>query len=54
LDETATPAAIRQRHRVLAKTFHPDRHIHLGEAAAKEAAERFREVQRAYEMLRSG
>ena len=52
LDETADLESIRKRHRELAKKFHPDRHIHLGESAAKEAATRFREVQAAYEMLR--
>jgi tellurite resistance protein len=54
LDESANADAIRRRHRELAKKFHPDRHIHLGEAAAKEAAARFREVQGAYEVLRVG
>ncbi len=52
LDATAGPDAIRKRHRELAKKFHPDRHQHLGEAAAKEAAARFRQVQAAYEELR--
>jgi DnaJ-domain-containing protein 1 len=52
LDETASADDIRRRHRELVKKFHPDRHSHLGEAAAREAAARFREVQVAYERLR--
>lgn len=52
LGEDASDADVRRRHRELAKRFHPDRHVHLGETAAKEAAARFREVQRAYEELR--
>lgn len=51
LDEHATADDIRKRHRELAKKFHPDRHQHLGDAAAKEATGRFREVQQAYELL---
>lgn len=51
LDETATADEVRKRYRLLAKKFHPDRHVHLGEAAAQEAAARFREVQKAYEEL---
>lgn len=51
LDANASVEDIRRRHRELAKRFHPDRHHHLGEAAAKEASARFREVQQAYELL---
>jgi curved DNA-binding protein CbpA len=31
--------------------FHPDKHQHLGDVAAGEAEERFRQVQAAYEVL---
>lgn len=51
LEEGATSEEIRGRHRELVKRFHPDRHAHLGPVAAKEAEERFREVQAAYEVL---
>jgi len=51
LEEGATREEIRNRHRELVKKFHPDAHIHLGPVAAKEATERFREVQEAYEIL---
>lgn len=51
LTEDATPDDIRRRHRELAKKHHPDAHSHLGPVAQREATERFREIQRAYELL---
>jgi DnaJ-domain-containing protein 1 len=51
LDERASPADVRRRHRELVKKYHPDRHSHLGEVAAREASERFRAIQAAYELL---
>jgi len=51
LEEGATTEEIRGRHRELVKRYHPDKHVHLGPVAAKEAEERFREVQSAYEVL---
>ncbi len=51
LPRTAKPEQIRRRHRELVKQFHPDRHSHLGDAAQREATERFHEIQRAYELL---
>lgn len=51
LGEGATREQIHKRHRELVKKLHPDRHQHLGPAAAEEAASRFREVQQAYELL---
>lgn len=51
LEKGATKDQIRKRHRELVKKFHPDAHTHLGPVAAKEATERFREVQAAYEEL---
>jgi len=53
LDDGASAEEVRKRYRQLAKEFHPDRHIHLGEAAAQEAAARFREVQQAYHELQA-
>ncbi len=52
LAHDATPAEIDARYRQLALQFHPDRHEHLGEQAAREAKARFLEVRRAYEALR--
>ncbi len=54
LKEGVTAEAIKSRHRELVRKFHPDRHQHLGEVAAKEAEERFRQVQSAYEFLSQG
>ena len=51
LEEGTTAEEIRGRHRELVKRYHPDKHVHLGPVAAKEAEERFREVQAAYEVL---
>jgi uncharacterized tellurite resistance protein B-like protein len=51
LPHDATPEAIRKRHRELVRKFHPDAQPHLGEVAQREATERFREIQRAYEVL---
>lgn len=51
LPPNAPPEQIRRRHRELVKRFHPDSHSNLGEAARREATERFREIQRAYETL---
>ena len=51
LDEGASDQDVKKRHRELVREFHPDKHQHLGEVAAEEAAARFREVQAAYEVL---
>jgi DnaJ-domain-containing protein 1 len=51
LDESADERTIRKRHRELVKRYHPDAHARLGPVAAQEAAERFKEVQAAYEFL---
>lgn len=48
----ATQEAIHARYRELVREFHPDRHEHLGEQAAREAEARFLEIRRAYEALR--
>lgn len=53
LDDNADAHAIRRRHRELVLAFHPDRQLHLPPEQQAAAAERFHEVQRAYEFLRS-
>jgi len=47
----ASETQIRRRHRELVRKFHPDAQPNLGEAAQQEATERFRAIQRAYEVL---
>lgn len=42
---------IRRRHRELVRRFHPDAQPNLGPIAQQEATERFRAIQRAYELL---
>ena len=51
LPSSASKEDIKKRHRELVREFHPDKHQHLGEVAAKEAEDRFRKVQAAYELL---
>lgn len=51
LQAGASVDEIRARHRELVKEHHPDAHSHLGPVAAREATLRFREIQRAYELL---
>lgn len=47
----ASAEDIRKRHRELVRRFHPDAQTHLGPIAQQEATERFRAIQRAYELL---
>jgi len=54
LPSDATPEQIRRRHRELVRKFHPDAQPHLGPVAQAEATERFRAIQRAYEVLSAG
>jgi DnaJ-domain-containing protein 1 len=53
LPRHADAEAIRKRHRELVRRFHPDAQPSLGPIAQREATERFREIQRAYEVLTS-
>jgi DnaJ like chaperone protein len=51
LPADASRDQIRKRHRELVRKFHPDAQPNLGEAAQREATERFQAIQRAYEVL---
>ncbi|WP_242131101.1 TerB family tellurite resistance protein [Aestuariivivens marinum] len=51
IDKTATNEDIKKAYRKMAKKYHPDRIIHLGEEHRKGAEEKFRQVQDAYEQL---
>ncbi|MFD1615967.1 TerB family tellurite resistance protein [Gelatiniphilus marinus] len=51
IDKSATNDAIKKAYRKMAKKYHPDKVIHLGEEHQKGAEEKFRQVQMAYEQL---
>lgn len=51
ITKEATNDEIKAAYRKMAKKYHPDRVIHLGEAHQKGAVEKFRQVQAAYEKL---
>lgn len=51
ITKEASVNEIKAAYRKMAKKYHPDRVIHLGEAHQKGAVEKFRQVQQAYEKL---
>lgn len=51
IDKTASVDQIKKAYRKMAKKYHPDRIIHLGEEHQKGAEEKFKQVQEAYEEL---
>ena len=51
LDSNATMSEIKTAYRKMAKKYHPDKVLHLGEEHQKGAEEQFRKVQEAYEQL---
>lgn len=51
IDKSATVDEIKAAYRKMAKKYHPDKVIHLGEEHQKGAEEKFRQVQEAYEQL---
>jgi DnaJ like chaperone protein len=51
IDKSATVDEIKKAYRRMAKKYHPDKVIHLGEEHQKGAEEKFRQVQQAYEQL---
>lgn len=53
VDRTASNAEIKKAYRYLAKQHHPDKVQHLGEAYVKAAREKFQNIQKAYEQIKS-
>ncbi len=51
LDTDATMSEIKSAYRKMAKKYHPDKVLHLGQEHQKGAEEKFRKVQEAYEQL---
>lgn len=51
IDKSASVAEIKAAYRKMAKKYHPDKIVHLGEEHRKGAEEKFRQVQEAYEKL---
>ncbi|MHA7942318.1 TerB family tellurite resistance protein [Formosa sp. 3Alg 14/1] len=51
IDKTATNDQIKKAYRTMAKKYHPDKVLHLGEEHQKGAEEKFRQVQDAYDQL---
>ncbi|GAA4280098.1 TerB family tellurite resistance protein [Gaetbulibacter aestuarii] len=51
IDKSASVNEIKTAYRKMAKKYHPDKVIHLGEAHKKGAEEKFRQVQEAYEQI---
>jgi DnaJ like chaperone protein len=51
ITKEATDGDVKKAYRKMAKKYHPDKVIHLGEEHQKGAEEKFRQVQNAYEQL---
>jgi DnaJ like chaperone protein len=51
INKSATVDEIKAAYRKMAKKYHPDKVIHLGQEHQKGAEEKFRQVQEAYEQL---
>lgn len=51
IEKSASVDDIKTAYRKMAKKYHPDKVIHLGEAHKKGAEEKFRQVQEAYEQI---
>lgn len=51
IDKSASEDEVKKAYRKMAKKYHPDKVIHLGKEHQKGAAEKFRQVQAAYEQI---
>ncbi|QDO93287.1 molecular chaperone DjiA [Formosa sediminum] len=51
IDKSATNDEIKKAYRKMAKKYHPDKVLHLGDEHQKGAEEKFRQVQEAYDQL---
>jgi hypothetical protein len=53
INRSATPEEIKTAYRQLANRYHPDKVAHLGEEFRQLAEKRFKEIQRAYQELKT-
>ncbi|MGL4909224.1 MAG: DnaJ domain-containing protein, partial [Bacteroidales bacterium] len=52
IERNASNEDIKKAHRRMAKKYHPDKVIHMGDSLQKSANEKFRKVQEAYEFIK--
>ena len=52
IEKDASNEEIKEAYRKMANKYHPDRVVHLGEEFQEIAEKRFKEIQKAYEMLK--
>lgn len=52
IEKDASQDKIKEAYRKMAKQYHPDKVIHLGKEFQEIAEKRFKEIQKAYEMLK--
>ena len=53
IERNATPEEVKQAYRQLANKYHPDKVAHLGDEFKKLAEMRFKDIQKAYQELKS-
>ncbi|MGD8523921.1 MAG: DnaJ domain-containing protein [Desulfobacterales bacterium] len=53
IERNATPEEVKQAYRQLANKYHPDKVTHLGDEFKKLAERRFKDIQKAYQELKS-
>ncbi|MDT8347644.1 MAG: TerB family tellurite resistance protein [Flavobacteriaceae bacterium] len=53
IERTASNDEVKAAYRTMAKKYHPDKVAHLGESHKKLAEQKFKEVQKAYEKIKS-